>query len=157
MLLWAMAIMASKGLTTARENQLLEADLVPVTDGVRILPEDSREYARQVESLPTNQQRLLLPRVVLAALRRFGATGSIQDASDTAHSTAETEAEEFADIYELDVTVLPTNVGGSFLASWLKGSSSARQKGRSSGCSSPRAITRARDARSTAAGTGIRR
>ena len=66
---------------------------MPVADGVRILPEDSREYARQVEALPTSQQRLLLPRVVLAALRRFGATGSIQDASDTAHNTAETEAD----------------------------------------------------------------
>ena len=30
---------------------------------------------------------------LLAALHRFGATGSIQDASDTAHSTAETESE----------------------------------------------------------------
>ena len=30
LMLWAMAIMASKGLTTARESQLLEADLVPV-------------------------------------------------------------------------------------------------------------------------------
>ncbi|MCK5376047.1 MAG: MotA/TolQ/ExbB proton channel family protein, partial [Acidobacteria bacterium] len=36
---------------------------------------------------------LLLPRALLAALHRFGATGSIQDASDTAHSTAETESE----------------------------------------------------------------
>jgi hypothetical protein len=93
LMLWAMAIMASKGLTTARESRLLEADLVPVADGVRILPEDSREYARQVEALPASQRRLLLPRAVLAALRRFGATGSIQDASDTAHSTADTEAE----------------------------------------------------------------
>ena len=93
LMLWAMAIMASKGLTTARESQLLEADLVSVAEGVRILPEDSREYARQIEALPASQQRLLLPRVVLAALRRFGATGNIQDASDTAHSTAETESE----------------------------------------------------------------
>jgi len=93
LMLWAMAIMASKGVTIARESRLLDADLVPVADGVRILPEDSREYARQVEALPASQQRLLLPRVVLAALRRFGATGSIQDASDTARSTAETESE----------------------------------------------------------------
>ena len=38
LMLWAMAIMASKGLTTARESRLLEADLVPVAEGVRILP-----------------------------------------------------------------------------------------------------------------------
>ena len=93
LMLWEMAIMASKGLTTARENQLLQTDLIPVADGVRILPEDSREYARQVEALPKNERRLLLPRALLAALHRFGATGSIQDASDTAHATAETESE----------------------------------------------------------------
>ncbi len=94
LMLWAMAIMASKGLTTARESQLLLSDLVPISDGMRILPEDSREYARQIEALPAPaQRRLLLPRTLLAALDRFGATGSIQDASDTAHSTAETESE----------------------------------------------------------------
>ena len=93
LMLWAMAIMASKGLTTAREVQLLQSDLVPVAEGMRILPEDSREYARQIEALPQKQRRLLLPRALLAALHRFGATGSIQDASDTAHSTSETESE----------------------------------------------------------------
>jgi len=93
LMLWAMAIMASKGVTIARESRQLEANLVPVADGVRILPEDSREYARQIEALPMSERRLLLPRVVLAALQRFGATGSIQDASDTARSTAETESE----------------------------------------------------------------
>ena len=93
LMLWAMAIMASKGLTTSRESQLLESDLVPVADSVRILPEDSREYARQIEALPESKRRLLLPRVVLAALRRFGATGSIQDAADTARGTAETESD----------------------------------------------------------------
>jgi biopolymer transport protein ExbB/TolQ len=93
LMLWAIAIMASKGLTTARESQLLQTEMVPLADGMRILPEDSREYARQVEALPANQRRMLLPRALLAALHRFGATGSIQDASDTAHSTAETESE----------------------------------------------------------------
>lgn len=93
LMLWAIAIMASKGMTTARESQLLQTEMVPLADGTRILPEDSREYARQVEALPANQRRMLLPRALLAALHRFGATGSIQDASDTAHSTAETESE----------------------------------------------------------------
>jgi len=93
LMLWAMAIMASKGLTTARESRLLETELVPVADGMRILPEDSREYARQIEALPDGQRRLLLPRALLAALHRFGATGSIQDASSTARAAAETESE----------------------------------------------------------------
>ncbi|MCP4897171.1 MAG: MotA/TolQ/ExbB proton channel family protein [bacterium] len=93
LMLWAIAIMASKGITTARESKLLEGDLVPTAEGMRILPEDSREYARQIEALSLGKRRLLLPRALLAALHRFGATGSIQDASDTARSTAETESE----------------------------------------------------------------
>ena len=93
LMLWAMAIMASKGITTARESQLLLDELVPVADGMRILPEDSREYARQIEALPPPKKRLLLPRALLAALHRFGATGSIQDASDTARAAADTESE----------------------------------------------------------------
>jgi biopolymer transport protein ExbB/TolQ len=93
LMLWAMAIMASKGWMTARESQLLQTELVPVADGVRILPEDSREYARQIEALPDRQRRFLLPRALLAALHRFGATGSIQDASDTSKATCETESE----------------------------------------------------------------
>ena len=93
LMLWAMAIMASKGLTVARESRQLETEMVPVAEGVRILPEDSREYARQIQALSTSQQRYLLPRALLAALHRFGATGNIQDASDTAHATCETESE----------------------------------------------------------------
>jgi len=93
LMLWAMAIMASKGLTTARESRLFEADLVPVADGVRILPEDAREYSRHIEMLPEGRQRLLLPRVLRTALQRFGATGNIQDAADTAQAVAETESE----------------------------------------------------------------
>jgi len=93
LMLWAMAIMASKGLNTVRENRLLQTELVPVTDGMRILPEDSREYTRQIESLPESERRLLLPRSLLAALHRFGSTGSIQDSSATAQAVCETESE----------------------------------------------------------------
>ena len=93
LMIWAIAIMASKGVAVARQTTLLQSELVPVADGIRILPEDSREYARQVEALPEKKRRMLLPRTLLAALHRFGATGSIQDASETARSTAETEAE----------------------------------------------------------------
>ena len=93
LMLWAMAIMSFKWVTTSRENKLLMTDLVPLGDGMRILPEDTREYARQIQSLPEAQQRALLPRALLSALHRFGATRNIQDASDTAHTVCESEAE----------------------------------------------------------------
>ncbi len=93
LMLWAIAIMASKGISITRESQIFQKELVPVAEGMRILPEDSREYSRQIEALPAPQQYLLLPRALAAALHRFGATGSIQDASDTARSTADTESD----------------------------------------------------------------
>jgi len=93
LMLWAMAIMAYKGWDTVRERRLLQLDLVPVNEGTKILPEDAREYARQIESLPHREQGLLLPRALLSALARFRATRNIQDVSTTAHAVAEAESE----------------------------------------------------------------
>ncbi len=93
LMLWAMAIMTYKGVTTSRENKLLERNLVPLSEGTKILPEDAREYARQIQSLPPSDQRLLLPRSILAALHRFTATRNIQDVSTTAHGLCESESE----------------------------------------------------------------
>jgi biopolymer transport protein ExbB/TolQ len=93
LMIWAFAIMGFKGVIAARERKLLDLDLIPVADGTKILPEDAREYARQIQSLPPPEQRLLLPRSILAALHRFGATRNIQDVSDTAHGVCEGESE----------------------------------------------------------------
>ena len=93
LMLWAMAIMAYKGVQAARERRLLQMDLIPVSEGTKILPEDAREYSRQIESLPDREQHLLLPRALLSALARFRATRNIQDASDTAHGVAQAESE----------------------------------------------------------------
>ncbi len=90
--LWALAIMGSKWLTASRERQLLEQELVPVAAGSRILPEDAREYARQIQALPETEKRRLLPRTLLAALQRFRATRSIQDASAIASEVCEGES-----------------------------------------------------------------
>jgi biopolymer transport protein ExbB/TolQ len=93
LMLWAFAIMAYKGVTVSRGRALLDRELVPRSEGTKILPEDAREYARQVEALPQASRGSLLPRTLLAALHRFGATQNIQDVSATAHAACETEAE----------------------------------------------------------------
>jgi len=93
LMLWALSIMGYKAWATNREQALLSLDLVPVAEGVRILPEDSREYARQLQALPDEQRLLLLPRALLAALDRFGATRNIQDVSTTTHTMVASEAE----------------------------------------------------------------
>jgi biopolymer transport protein ExbB/TolQ len=93
LMFWALAIMGYKAVNVVKERHLLDVDLVPVAEGMRILPEDTREFARQVEALPEESQQMLLPRALLGALRRFSSTKNIQDVASTTHTTCESEAE----------------------------------------------------------------
>jgi biopolymer transport protein ExbB/TolQ len=93
LMFWALAIMGYKAGVIARERRLLDVELVPIAEGMRILPEDTREFARQVEALPDEQQSSLLPRALLAALRRFSTTRNIQDVSSSTHTIFESEAD----------------------------------------------------------------
>ncbi len=93
LMFWALAIMGYKAVKIVRERRLLDVDLVPVAEGMRILPEDTREFARQVQQLPEEQQQMLLPRALLNALRRFNSTHSIQDVSSSTNTICESEAE----------------------------------------------------------------
>lgn len=93
LMFWALAIMGYKTVTVMRERQLLDRDLVPVAEGMRILPEDTREFARQIQALPQDRQRLLLPRAILNALQRFNSTRNVQDVASTTHTVCESEAE----------------------------------------------------------------
>ena len=91
--LWALAIMGFKTVNIVNERRLLEVDLVPVADGMRILPEDTREFARQVQALPQDRRRMLLPRTLLNALQRFSSTRNVQDVSSSTHTICESEAD----------------------------------------------------------------
>ena len=93
LMLWALAIMAFKALATIRDHALLDQDLILLAEGVRILPQDTRDVSRRIEALPLNQRRALLPRALLAGLQRFTATSNIQDVADAtrAYCTAESE------------------------------------------------------------------
>ncbi|MEJ2256944.1 MAG: MotA/TolQ/ExbB proton channel family protein [Woeseiaceae bacterium] len=93
LMFWALAIMGYKAVKLSAERKLLDVDLIPVPEGMRILPEDTREFARQVQALPEDRQRMLLPRALLNALRRFASTRSIQDVSTSTHTLCESEAE----------------------------------------------------------------
>src|SRR5210317_229135 len=91
--IWALAIMGFKTVTILAERRLLDVDLVPVAEGMRILPEDTREFARQVQALPEENQRMLLPRALMNALRRFNSTRNIQDVSACTNTVLESEAD----------------------------------------------------------------
>ncbi len=93
LMFWALAIMAFKAQTTLRDRALLDRDLILLDEGVRILPEDTRDVSRRIEALPPHQRSALLPRALLAGLQRFTATSNIQDVADAtrAYCTAESE------------------------------------------------------------------
>jgi biopolymer transport protein ExbB/TolQ len=93
LMLWALAIIAQKTVLLRRERNLFDRELVFLGEGMRILPEDAREHARHVEALPQDQREFLLPRTLLTALNRFGATGGIADASSAARGVIEGEAD----------------------------------------------------------------
>ncbi|MFK8030943.1 MAG: MotA/TolQ/ExbB proton channel family protein [Gammaproteobacteria bacterium] len=93
LMFWAMAIMAYKAVLASRESKLLEKNLIPLADGVSILPEDTRAYSRTVQELPLPQRNLLLPRVLRSALHRFHTTRSIQDVSTVVRDLCEGESE----------------------------------------------------------------
>ncbi len=93
LMFWALAIMGYKSIKLNNERRLLDVDLVPIAEGMRILPEDTREFARQVQALPDDSRQMLLPRALLNALRRFSSTRNIQDVASSTHTICESEAE----------------------------------------------------------------
>lgn len=93
LMLWALAIMAFKSVTATRHRTLLQMDLIPLAEGVRILPEDTRELSREIQALPPFQRSALLPRALLAGLQRFSSTRNVQDVADATRAYCAAEGE----------------------------------------------------------------
>jgi biopolymer transport protein ExbB/TolQ len=93
LMFWAFAIMAYKAYAALRERSLLQRELLHVREGVRILAEDTREYARVLQALPDRVRGMLLPRVLLSALERFGSTRNVQDVSSVTNAMCDSENE----------------------------------------------------------------
>ena len=93
LMLWALAIMAYKAVITIRHRALLQKDLIPLAEGMLILPQDTRELSRQIQTLPAYQRHSLLSRALLAGLQRFGSTRNVQDVADATHAYCESEGE----------------------------------------------------------------
>ena len=93
LMLWALAIMGHKVRSPRASAACSSATSSPWPRACAILPQDAREHARQVQALPEEERGLLLPRSLLAALHRFGATGSIATPPPRAHGVCEGEAD----------------------------------------------------------------
>ncbi|HKT71651.1 MAG TPA: MotA/TolQ/ExbB proton channel family protein [Steroidobacteraceae bacterium] len=88
---WALALIGHQGRAVARNRRLLEKQYVDVGEGHVVLPDDARAYARPMESLPREEQDMLLPRALMVALNRFGATRSVQDSAEAVRAECENE------------------------------------------------------------------
>lgn len=93
LMLWAMAIMGLKARQSLAERKLLDEDLIHVSEGTSILPEDTREYVRSIEALPEESRDCLLPRALTTALQRFSSTRNIQDVSEAVRSVCDRESD----------------------------------------------------------------
>src|SRR5688572_33132053 len=92
-MIWAIALIILKNNTSRREQEILYGDPVRIPEGMRILPEDTREYVRQLESLRAEQQQSLIVRAGRAAPARCGATRNVQDVSNAGHAVCAAEAQ----------------------------------------------------------------
>ena len=93
LMLWAIFIMGNKARLTNQERRILRRPLLPVSEGISILPEDSREFSRPLQNLPETEQSMLLPRTLLTALQRFTATKNVAAVASAVKDVCDTESE----------------------------------------------------------------
>ena len=91
--LWAMAIVGLKARHSLKERSLFQQEIIRVSEGISILPEDTREYARPLQALPDRVREQLLPRALLAALQRFSSTRNVQDVSEAIRQVCAAESD----------------------------------------------------------------
>jgi biopolymer transport protein ExbB/TolQ len=90
---WAMLIIGYKAMLVRRERKFLERDFIHVPEGIKVLPEDAKDYARQLEALAPEEQNALVVRALQRTLDRFAATRSIRDSAETSRAVCDTEAD----------------------------------------------------------------
>ena len=93
LMFWSLFIMAYKGISLFHERSLLDKDILHAKEGIKFLPQDTRELARQIQTLPDEEQKYLLPRALNVALHRFSSTENIQDVSSAATYECGSESE----------------------------------------------------------------
>lgn len=90
---WAMLIIGYKALLVRRERKFLDRQLIQVPEGIKVLPEDAKDYARQLEDLPEEEKPMLVVRALQRTLDRFAATRSIRDSAETSRAVCDSEAD----------------------------------------------------------------
>ena len=89
LMFWAFAILGFKGRITWSQQKLLDQDLLRLPEDMPIGPEDTRDLVTRLRGLPDAMRDYLLPRALLTAVERFGATRNVQDVSNAARDICE--------------------------------------------------------------------
>jgi biopolymer transport protein ExbB/TolQ len=89
---WALGLALMKARALSRHRRQLDAGLLQVPPGYRILPGDVREYSHKLDALAPGEKDLIPVRTIRRALKRFGETADVQDAATTVHDYCESEA-----------------------------------------------------------------
>jgi biopolymer transport protein ExbB/TolQ len=89
--LWSLLLLVRQAQVTNKDRKLLDRDYVKIADNQVVLPEDARVYSRPLEALPPEEQAGFLPRLLMVAYNRFGATRSVQDAAEAVRDECEFE------------------------------------------------------------------
>jgi biopolymer transport protein ExbB/TolQ len=91
--MWAMLIIGYKAWLIRRERNFLDREFISVPEGIKVLPEDAKDYARQLEALKPDDRRALVARALQRTLDRFAATRSIRDSAETSRAVCDSEAD----------------------------------------------------------------
>jgi biopolymer transport protein ExbB/TolQ len=89
--LWSLFLLGRQAWISNKDRKLLDKDYVKIGEGQVVLPEDARVYSRPLEALPREEQDGFLPRLLMVAYNRFGATRSVQDAAEAVRDECEFE------------------------------------------------------------------
>ena len=89
--MWSLLLLVRQAHDTRMARTLLDRDYVKVGEAQVVLPEDARVYARPLEHLPRDEQDRFLPRLLMVAYNRFGATRSVQDAAEAVRDECDFE------------------------------------------------------------------
>ncbi|PPR11330.1 MAG: hypothetical protein CFH41_00911 [Alphaproteobacteria bacterium MarineAlpha11_Bin1] len=94
LMFWALSILGYKAVRVYRQQKQLKLDFVGLPEGEYVSVETAKQASSLIRKrLPPEAQDYLLSRVMLAAIDRFSATRSVQDASSVVHSVCDSEAE----------------------------------------------------------------
>jgi len=89
--MWSLLLIARQAWISQQDRRLLDRDYVKIGEAQVVLPEDARVYSRPLEALPREEQDGFLPRLLMVAYNRFGATRSVQDAAEAVRDECEFE------------------------------------------------------------------